>query len=164
MAFFTLRSSNGQVQLIVSVLRSYAFQFQRIYIGTIMIVPHESLTHDVDSSHCLCERNRNLFVNATSWKRLLNSKYLYFFGPYQPHVILSFYVVAKLVEGDSSRKIVELIYGTSRSKPNNNCSGIERILKVHNMQKILAQIEEYREMVKIKASKLPKKHPRNRVV
>lgn len=89
---------------------------------------------------------------------------IFFFGPYQPHVILSFYVVAKLVEGDSSRKIVELIYGTSRSKPNNNCSGIERILKVHNMQKILAQIEEYREMVKIKASKLPKKHPRNRVV
>ncbi|RZS29344.1 hypothetical protein BHM03_00063057 [Ensete ventricosum] len=36
----------------------------------------------------------------------------------------------------------------------------ERVLKVHNMQNTLTQFEEYREMVKIRASKLPKKHPR----
>lgn len=70
------------------------------------------------------------------------------------------YAVTELVEGDSSRKIVELIYRTSWSKSNNNSGGIERILKVHNMQKTLAQFEEHREKVKIKASKLPKKHPR----
>lgn len=73
---------------------------------------------------------------------------------------LSKHAVTELVEGDSSRKIVELIYKTSWSKSNNNCGGIERILKVHSMQKTLAQFEEHREMVKIKASKLPKKHPR----
>ncbi|KAK4347042.1 hypothetical protein RND71_033381 [Anisodus tanguticus] len=73
---------------------------------------------------------------------------------------LSKHAVTELVEGDSSRKIVEIICRTSWSKPENNSNGIERILKVHNMQKVLAQFEEYRELVKIKASKLAKKHPR----
>ncbi|RWW84092.1 hypothetical protein BHE74_00007313 [Ensete ventricosum] len=37
---------------------------------------------------------------------------------------------------------------------------IERVLKIHNMQRNLAQFEEYRETIKTKAGKLPKKHPR----
>eukprot|EP00257_Ricinus_communis_P018362 XP_015577065.1 LOW QUALITY PROTEIN: uncharacterized protein LOC8286903 [Ricinus communis] len=73
---------------------------------------------------------------------------------------LSKHAVTELVEGDSSRKIVEIICRTSWLKGENNCGRIERVLKVHNMQKTLARFEEYREMVKIKASKLPKKHPR----
>lgn len=69
--------------------------------------------------------------------------------------------VTELVEGDSSRKIVEIICRTSWLKSEkSHCGRIERVLKVHNMQKTLARFEEYREMVKIKASKLPKKHPR----
>ncbi|KAL6573897.1 hypothetical protein OROHE_001439 [Orobanche hederae] len=74
---------------------------------------------------------------------------------------LSKHAVTELVEGDSSRKIVEIICraGTVVG-PDNSRGGIERILKVHNMQKTLAQFEEYRELVKIKASKLTKKHPR----
>ncbi|KAF8409465.1 hypothetical protein HHK36_005541 [Tetracentron sinense] len=73
---------------------------------------------------------------------------------------LSKHAVTELVEGDSSRKIVEIICRTSWLKSENNCGRIERVLKVHNMQKTLARFEEYREIVKIKASKLPKKHPR----
>ncbi|PSS24721.1 Zinc finger, C2H2 protein [Actinidia chinensis var. chinensis] len=73
---------------------------------------------------------------------------------------LSKHAVTELVEGDSSRKIVELICRTGWSKSDNNYGNIERILKVHNMQKTIARFEEYREMVKIKASKLQKKHPR----
>ncbi|KAA8515447.1 hypothetical protein F0562_018942 [Nyssa sinensis] len=73
---------------------------------------------------------------------------------------LSKHAVTELVEGDSSRKIVEIICRTSWLKSENDSGRIERILKVHNMQKTLAQFEEYREMVKTKASKLPKKHPR----
>nr|GMD11415.1 Unconventional myosin-XVB like [Ipomoea batatas] len=80
---------------------------------------------------------------------------------------LSKHAVTQLVEGDSSRSIVEMICRTSwtSSKPdkNNNSNGnngMERILKVHNMQKTLARFEEYRETVKIKASKLAKKHAR----
>lgn len=45
-------------------------------------------------------------------------------------------------------------------KSENQCGKIDRILKIHNKQKTVAQFEEYREMVKLKASKLPKKHPR----
>lgn len=73
---------------------------------------------------------------------------------------LSKHAVTELVEGDSSRKIVEIICRSSWLKSDNNCVRIERVLKVHNMQKTLARFEEYRETVKVKASKLPKKHPR----
>ncbi|KAE8681042.1 Detected protein of confused Function [Hibiscus syriacus] len=73
---------------------------------------------------------------------------------------LSKHAVTELVEGDSSRKIVEIICRTSWLKSENHCGRIQRVLKVHNMQKTLARFEEYREMVKVKASKLPKKHPR----
>ncbi|KAG6756549.1 hypothetical protein NC652_028283 [Populus alba x Populus x berolinensis] len=73
---------------------------------------------------------------------------------------LSKHAVTELVEGDSSRKIVEIICRTSWLKSENHCGRIERVLKVHNMQKTLARFEEYRETVKIKASKLPKKHSR----
>lgn len=73
---------------------------------------------------------------------------------------LSKHAVTELVEGDSSRKIVEIICRTSWLKSENQSGRIERVLKVHNMQRTLARFEEYRETVKIKASKLPKKHPR----
>lgn len=68
--------------------------------------------------------------------------------------------VTELVEGDSSRKIVEMICGSSWSKAEGRAVRIERVMKVHNMQKSLGRFEDYREAVKIKASKLPKKHPR----
>lgn len=64
------------------------------------------------------------------------------------------------MEGDSSRKIVEIICRSNWLKSENHCVRIERVLKVHNMQKTLARFEDYREAVKMKASKLPKKHPR----
>ncbi|XP_022142725.1 uncharacterized protein LOC111012772 [Momordica charantia] len=73
---------------------------------------------------------------------------------------LSKHAVTELVEGDSSRKIVEIICRTSWLKSENQTGRIERVLKVHNMQRTLARFEEYRETVKTKASKLPKKHPR----
>ncbi|KAJ0984453.1 hypothetical protein J5N97_002809 [Dioscorea zingiberensis] len=73
---------------------------------------------------------------------------------------LSHHAVTELVEGDSSRKIVEIICRANWLKSESSCGRIERVLKVHNMQKTLARFEEYREMVKFKASKLPKKHPR----
>ncbi|KAK4745817.1 hypothetical protein SAY87_012129 [Trapa incisa] len=73
---------------------------------------------------------------------------------------LSKHAVTELVEGDSSRKIVEMICRTGWLKSDPNSARIDRILKVHNMQKTLSRFEEYRETVKLKASKLPKKHPR----
>ncbi|KAH7672156.1 ADP-ribosylation-containing protein [Dioscorea alata] len=73
---------------------------------------------------------------------------------------LSHHAVTELVEGDSSRKIVEIICRANWLKSESSCGRIERVLKVHNMQKTLSRFEEYREMVKLKAGKLPKKHPR----
>ncbi|KAJ0983427.1 hypothetical protein J5N97_011682 [Dioscorea zingiberensis] len=68
--------------------------------------------------------------------------------------------ITELLESDSSRKIVEIICRTSWLKNESSCGRIERVLKVHNMQRTLARFEDYREMVKNRASKLPKKHPR----
>uniref|UniRef100_A0A7N0TYD3 C2H2-type domain-containing protein n=1 Tax=Kalanchoe fedtschenkoi TaxID=63787 RepID=A0A7N0TYD3_KALFE len=73
---------------------------------------------------------------------------------------LSRHAVTELVEGDSSRKIVEIICRTSWLKSEDSCGRIEKIFKIHNMSKTLAQFEEYRELIKANASKLPKKHPR----
>ncbi|KAE8659748.1 hypothetical protein F3Y22_tig00116962pilonHSYRG01001 [Hibiscus syriacus] len=73
---------------------------------------------------------------------------------------LSKHAVTALSEGDSSKKIVELICQTGFSESENQFGEIERILKVHNMQRTLAQFEDYREMVKLKANKLSKQHPR----
>ncbi|KAL8127244.1 uncharacterized protein LOC141721269 [Apium graveolens] len=73
---------------------------------------------------------------------------------------LSKHAVTELVEGDSSRKIVEIICRSSWLKSENHCGRIEKVFKVHNMQKMLARFEEYREMVKLNASRLQKKHPR----
>lgn len=79
------------------------------------------------------------------------------------HVLIlipPFSAVTELVEGDSSRKIVEMICRTGWVKSEPSSARVDRILKVHNMQRTLAWFEEYRETVKMKASKLPKKHPR----
>ncbi|TVU34864.1 hypothetical protein EJB05_16719, partial [Eragrostis curvula] len=73
---------------------------------------------------------------------------------------LSKHAVTELMEGDSSRKIVEIICRTSLLKSESSCVRIERVFKVHNTQRTLSRFEEYREAVKLKASKLPKKHPR----
>ena len=67
--------------------------------------------------------------------------------------------MTELVEGDSSRKVVEIICRSTKSEPSRSIR-IQRVLKVHNMQKTLCRFEDYREMVKIKASRLQKKHPR----
>lgn len=68
--------------------------------------------------------------------------------------------MTKLVDGEESRKVVEIICGTS-SKSKENFVGIEKVLKVHNIPEILAQFEEYREIVKVRAgSKLSETHPR----
>ncbi|CAA0813919.1 zinc finger protein-related [Striga hermonthica] len=73
---------------------------------------------------------------------------------------LSNHAVSELSEGDSSRKIVEIICRSTMPKPETQSVKIDKVLKVHNMQKALARFEDYRETVKIKAGKLPKKHPR----
>ncbi|EPS69596.1 hypothetical protein M569_05170, partial [Genlisea aurea] len=72
------------------------------------------------------------------------------------------HAVTELAEGDSSRKIVEIICRSSwpKSEQPRRCVRIERVLKVHNMQRTVGRFEEYREAVKAKAGKLAKKHPR----
>ncbi|RDY05315.1 hypothetical protein CR513_10862, partial [Mucuna pruriens] len=64
------------------------------------------------------------------------------------------------LEEDSSRQIIETICGTSWVNSENMLGQIDCILKVLNVPKTFACFEEYREMVKDKADKLQKKHPR----
>lgn len=69
------------------------------------------------------------------------------------------FAVSELLEGDSSRKIVEIICQTGQQHDQSNKQHIEieTILKVHNMQNILTWFEDYRETVKLKARKQAKK-------
>jgi hypothetical protein len=53
--------------------------------------------------------------------------------------------------------MVEIIFQSNWLKNENPICKIERILKIHNSQKIINKFEEYRDMVKGKANKLPKK-------
>lgn len=68
--------------------------------------------------------------------------------------------VTELKEGDSARSIVEIIFQTSWLRQDMPCARPERIFKVHNSPKTIAKFEEYRDMVKTKASKISKKHSR----
>ncbi|MCO5561417.1 hypothetical protein L7F22_015038 [Adiantum nelumboides] len=91
----------------------------------------------------------------------------------EQHHLLKHAAVAELKVGDSSRNVVEIIFQTSwlrppepmvasTSTPNGGAHPvkIERVLKVNNLARTLARFEDYREGVKMRASKLPKKHPR----
>ncbi|KAL2341995.1 hypothetical protein Fmac_009935 [Flemingia macrophylla] len=64
------------------------------------------------------------------------------------------------LEEDSSRQIIETICGTNSVKSENMLGKIDCILRVLNVPKTFACFEEYREVVKDKAEKLQKKHPR----
>eukprot|EP00249_Psilotum_nudum_P008496 c21319_g1_i1 orf=225-1370(+) len=70
------------------------------------------------------------------------------------------HAVTQLKHGDSSRNIIEIIFKTCWPSREITNVKIERVLKVHNTQRTVTKFEEYRDMVKAKASKLPKKHPR----
>ncbi|PON34660.1 Poly(ADP-ribose) polymerase, catalytic domain containing protein [Parasponia andersonii] len=70
----------------------------------------------------------------------------------ESHRLSKEYAVSELLEGDLSRKIIEIICQTGQvDQSNKQYIKIETILKVHNMQNILTWFEDYRETVKIKA-------------
>ncbi|KAM6543751.1 hypothetical protein CsatB_008198 [Cannabis sativa] len=70
------------------------------------------------------------------------------------------HAVSELGPEDTSKNIVEIIFQSSWLKKEAPICKIDRILKVHNTQKTISKFEEYREAIKAKATKLPKKHPR----
>jgi len=61
---------------------------------------------------------------------------------------------------DTSKNIVEIIFQSSWLKKQTPVCQIDRVLKVHNTQKTINKFEEYRDLIKSKATKLPKKHSR----
>lgn len=68
--------------------------------------------------------------------------------------------MSELGPEDTSKNIVEIIFQSSWLKKQTPVCKIDRILKVHNTPKTISKFEEYRESIKAKAIKLPKKHPR----
>ncbi|EOA39441.1 hypothetical protein CARUB_v10012610mg [Capsella rubella] len=75
---------------------------------------------------------------------------------------LSNHSVIRLLAGDFSRTTVELICNTGYSHKLGKTKGnnILAILKIQNLQRVVAGFEDYRELVKIRANKLSKKHSR----
>ncbi|KAG8633067.1 uncharacterized protein LOC110606149 [Manihot esculenta] len=70
------------------------------------------------------------------------------------------HAVSELGPEDTSKNIVEIIFQSSWLKKESPICQIDRILKVHNTQRTISRFEEYRDSIKAKATKLPKKHPR----
>ncbi|CAN6542611.1 unnamed protein product [Malus baccata var. baccata] len=70
------------------------------------------------------------------------------------------HAVSELGPEDTSKNIVEIIFQSSWLKKETPICKIDRILKVHNTQNTITKFEEYRDSIKAKATKLPKKHPR----
>ncbi|KAM7253244.1 hypothetical protein ACFE04_025862 [Oxalis oulophora] len=70
------------------------------------------------------------------------------------------HAVSELGPEDTSKNIVEIIFQSSWLKKEIPVCKIDRILKVHNTPKTISKFEEYRDSIKVKANKLPKKHPR----
>ncbi|KAK6114810.1 hypothetical protein DH2020_007079 [Rehmannia glutinosa] len=70
------------------------------------------------------------------------------------------HAVSELGPDDTSKNIVEIIFQSSWLKKQAPVCKIDRILKVQNTPKTISKFEEYRDAIKAKATKLPKKHPR----
>ncbi|KAJ6750724.1 hypothetical protein OIU85_001280 [Salix viminalis] len=62
------------------------------------------------------------------------------------------HAVTQLLDGDSGRNIVDIIFKTGWSCKEKSPE-IRRILKIHTSPKILSRFEEYREFVKAKAAR-----------
>lgn len=62
------------------------------------------------------------------------------------------HAVSELIDGDSGKNIVNIIFKTGWSNKERNPE-IHRILKIHTSSKILSRFEEYREFVKTKAAR-----------
>ncbi|XP_044491515.1 uncharacterized protein LOC123215469 [Mangifera indica] len=144
-SFMTTSTPPRKTRFLLSDKKASGFGGSNVHHGAVHSSNRVSL--EIDSNGCSTVTCHKCGEHFTKWEAA------------EAHH-LSKHAVTELVEGDSSRKIVEIICQTSWLKSENHCGRIERVLKVHSMQKTLAQFEEYREMVKIKASKLPKKHPR----
>ncbi|KAL0438049.1 UNVERIFIED_CONTAM: hypothetical protein Slati_2287900 [Sesamum latifolium] len=69
------------------------------------------------------------------------------------------HAVSELGPEDTSKNIVEIIFQSSWLKKQAPVCKIDRILKVQNTPKTISKFEEYRDTIKAKATRLPKKHP-----
>ncbi|KAK8479841.1 hypothetical protein V6N13_025370 [Hibiscus sabdariffa] len=67
------------------------------------------------------------------------------------------HAVSELGPEDTSKNIVEIIFQSSWLKKQTPICKIDRILKVHNTPRTISKFEEYRDSIKSKATKHPKK-------
>ncbi|KAJ1260456.1 hypothetical protein BS78_10G234000 [Paspalum vaginatum] len=80
-------------------------------------------------------------------------------GALESHHVV-YHAVTELADGDTASKVVELIYKVGWPDPEVALDRIERVVKVHNMERSVDRFKEYAEEVKGRAAKVPQKHPR----
>jgi hypothetical protein len=68
--------------------------------------------------------------------------------------------VTEVVGGETASKVVELIYSVGWPNPEAALDRVERVVKVHSMERRVDRFKEYMEEVKGRAARLPNKHPR----
>ncbi|GJN39143.1 hypothetical protein PR202_gb28242 [Eleusine coracana subsp. coracana] len=73
---------------------------------------------------------------------------------------LANHAVSEVAEDDSARGVVEIICMAGWPKPEAALDRVERIVKIHSLERRVARYEEFRSAVMARAAQLQKKHPR----
>ncbi|EEF48397.1 nucleic acid binding protein, putative [Ricinus communis] len=140
-------SSNSSSMSNAGSFRGMPFRrFSGCYECRMVVDPVLGFTRDpsLRSSICSCPDCGEIFVKAENLEL---------------HQAVR-HAVSELGPEDTSKNIVEIIFQSSWLKKQAPVCQIDRILKVHNTQRTISKFEEYRDSIKAKATKLPKKYPR----
>lgn len=140
-------SPSSRVSSIGGSFRVMPFtRFSGCYECRMVVDPVLGITRDssLKTPICTCSYCGEIFMKADSLELHQTVKH----------------AVSELGPEDSSKNIVEIIFQSSWLKKQHPICKIDRILKVHNTPKTISKFEEYRDSIKSKASKHPKKNPR----
>lgn len=129
-----------------SFRRMHLRRFSGCYECQMVVDPVSMLSRDssLRATICSCPDCGEIFVKAESL---------------EIHQAVR-HAVSELGPEDTSRNIVEIIFQSSWLKKQTPLCKIDRILKVHNSTRTVTRFEDYRDSIKLKANKLPKRHPR----
>ncbi|KAJ9146342.1 hypothetical protein P3X46_028621 [Hevea brasiliensis] len=139
-------SSNSSINNVGSFRGMPFRRLSGCYECRMVVDPVLGFTRDpsLRSSICSCPECGEIFVKAENLE--LHQAFRH--------------AVSELGPEDTSKNIVEIIFQSSWLKKQAPICQIDRILKVHNTQRTISKFEEYRDSIKAKATKFPKKHPR----
>lgn len=146
----TLTSARSSQHSLVSMVPPDNVQPLSLHISEISPCDHNPTSESCPDSDNLVDHPffplRNDIFPCTACGEIFQKSHLL-----EQHQAIK-HAVSELLDGDSGKNIVNIIFKTGWSNKEKNPE-ILRILKIHNSPKILSRFEEYREFVKAKAAR-----------